>query len=98
MDLKNIATLVTLVIIVGGVIWNASSQNSKIEQNAKEIQDLKVQVANTVKLSAGIEYLITSVNDLKKKEEERVERDRQFQLQQIKERDELITTLRSLRR
>jgi hypothetical protein len=98
MDLKNLSTAIAIAMTVGGVIWNASSQNSKIEENAKDVKELKERMINVEKIYVKLDYLIHSVDELKKKEDQRVERDREMQLQQIKERDELINTLRSLRR
>jgi hypothetical protein len=104
-DIKNASTAIGIVITVGGLVWSAASQNAKIERNLEtnqsqnvQIKELTGRIENVEKIYTKMDYIINSIDELKKKEEERIERDREMQRQQIKERDELISTLRTLRK
>jgi hypothetical protein len=104
-DIKNASTAIGIVITVGGLVWSAASQNAKIERNLEtnqsqnvQIKELTGRIENVEKIYTKLDYIINSIDELKKKEEERIERDREMQRQQIKERDELISTLRTLRK
>ena len=66
-----LATILTIAVTIGGIVWALSAQNQKLEAGCKDIEAVKLKVErhdrSITTIETKLDYIIKGVDELKKK-------------------------------